>query len=170
MKDAIQTKLETALESEVTSYTNEPDAKVKVGHLKLASVIAKMIRDEETQKADEKNREERLSLDKEKLKFEKSKFNFEKTKYKFEQEVEAQKIALSIQEQELEKLKLEFEKSKQLEAKKAARVDIAVKCALAGVALIPPILAFVGGIMTLKLEYNDMGRTPSTFKDFMRKI
>lgn len=170
MKDTIQTELETALESEVTSYNIEPDAKVKLGHLKLASVIAKMIRDEETQEADEQNRQERLQLDKEKFKLEKSKFNFEKSKQSFEQEIEAQKIALSTQQQELEKSKLEFERSKQAEAKKSAKVDVAVKCALAGVALIPPILAFVGGIMTLKLEYNDMGRTPSTFKDFMRKI
>lgn len=170
MRDNIQIELETALENEVASYNLETDAKVKLDHLKRAAVIEKLLRDKTTQEADEQNRKERLELDQDKFKLDKSKFNFEKSKQSFEQEIEARKIDLAAQQHELDKSKFEFEKSKQADAKKSAKVDVAVKCILAGAALVPSILAFVGGILTLKLEYNDMGRTPSTFKDFMRKI
>lgn len=170
MNDTIQTELETALESEVSDYQSETDLKLKVGHLKLATVIAKLIRDEQTQQADEQNRQERLALDQEKLKLERSKFNFEKKKFQFEQELETQKVNLSVQQHDLERAKLEFEMQRQLETRKSAKWEIYSKWILAAAGLIPAILAFTGGMMALKLEYRDMGRTPSSFKDFMRGV
>jgi len=170
MNDKTKTELDTALESEISDYQSETDPKVKVGHLKLATVIAKLIRDDESQQADEQNRQERLTLDKEKLKLERSKFNFEKKKLQFEQEIEVRKIDLMVQQHDLEKAKLQFEMQKQLETRKSAKWETYSKWILAAAGLVPAILAFTGGMMALKLEYHDMGRTPSSFKDFMRGV
>lgn len=170
MKDTIQTDLETALENEISSFKSETDPKISIGHLKLATVISKLIRDEAAQQADELNRQERLTLDKEKLKLERSKFNWEKKKVTFEQQLEAQKLQLSVRQYDLEQEKLRFEMEKQLETRKSARLDAYTKWILAGVALVPALLSFAGGMMALKLEYHDMGRTPSSFKDFMRGV
>lgn len=51
--------------------------------------------------------------------------------------------------------------------KKMKYIDTGIKIASV---IFPAALYFTGMMFSLKLEYNDMGRTPGAFKDFLKKF
>lgn len=214
MKQKTYADLEIGLEQMVSDFNDDTaDPKFRIGALKSAVIIEKILVERDKVLEDIRNRNERLLLDGErfvqekikdqkqfridesKLELEKikqetaqelsnkqllldqKKFMFEKKQKKLENELELGKLELEIQrvanEQEKNKIaRMQLEediKSRERESTNN-RIKLGIEIGVAVLGLVPAVLAFAGGILSLKLEYLDNGRSPSTFKDFMRAI
>lgn len=170
MNNEIRQILEDSLTDEMSSFKVASDPKDKLTDLKLAAVMLKMLKEDEESKTEEQNRSARLLLDQKKLSLDRSRLNFEKEKHANEHALETAKLALQSQQIKLDKERFEFEKQKQKETVNQSRFETISKIGIALLGLVPAVLSFIGGVMALKLEYNDMGRTPSLFKDFMHNV
>ena len=170
MNNEIRKTLESSFVEEMTEFSEKTDQKERITNLKIASVVLKMLKEDGDAKLDSMNREERNLIERKKLTLDRSRLNFEKKKFAIDHEMEEAKLALAIKQFELERDRIDFERNKQKEAKNQARLETFAKIGIAVLSLVPAVLSFVGGMFALKLEYHDMGRTPSAFKDFMRNV
>jgi ABC-type anion transport system duplicated permease subunit len=155
--------LDTGLESMVSEFNAESDPKNKIGVLKCVAVVDKMLRDQRKEDSDNLVQKDQMDLERQKLKLEERKYRFDRKQKSIENQLE-------IEKNQIARLQLKADEEERARASRESKIKIAVDIGLATIAIVPAILNFVGGMLTLKLEYLDNGRSPSTFKDFMHAV
>lgn len=170
MSKNIRKELTSCLEQDIESYNNETDLKLKYGRVKIVKEVSEILRNERLTDSEERNKKERLLLDKEKLALEQQRFEFEKEKTIRQLKIDEDRLKLDNKKLELDEQELIFEKEKTKTEERNAIIETGTKIFVTILGLAPAVLYFAGSMIGYKLEYLDMGRTPSSTKDFLRKL